>query len=237
MTKSRLENLADGLWATEHDLFMGPVHFRGRMTVVRLGSGGLLLHSVVPIDDGLAAELAALGPVEHIVAPNLLHHVHLEPVIQRYADAAVWGVPGLAEKRPGIRWSETLGRTTPAWADEFEPLSIDGMPKVNEWVFFHRATGSLVVTDLVFNIHEVKGWITPWVLRLGGAYRRFAQSRLIRMQIRDAHAAAASGSRLLAWPIERVVMAHGHVVDRDAKARLAEVLTPMMPQRALASAS
>lgn len=237
MDETALAQLAEGLWGSEHDHFMGVVHFRGRMTVVRLESGGLLLHSVVPIDDALAAELAALGPVEHIVAPNLLHHSHLAPAIERYPGATVWGVRGLAEKRADIKFGKTLGETAPSWAHEFTPLQIQGIPWATETVFFHAATNTVVVTDLVFNVHEVRGWISPWVFRMAGAYRRFAQSRLLRRAIKDADAASSSVEEMLQWPIERVVMAHGRVVDRNAKAQLAEALAPMMMRPALASAS
>lgn len=234
--RRRLTPLAEDLWGTEHDLFMnGVVHFRGRMTVVRLSSGELLLHSVVPIDDALARELEALGPVAHIVAPNLLHHVHLGAAIERYPDAMIWGVPGLPDKRSDLRFDALLGRDTSPWSEELVPLAIDGIPWATETVFFHPRTGTLVVTDLVFNIHEVRGWITPWVLRMAGAYRRFAQSRLLRRAIRDPEAASASVERMLAWPIERVVMAHGHVVDTDAHARLSTALAPMLRPKVLAA--
>lgn len=238
MTDEPLKSLADGLWGTEHDLFMnGVVHFRGRMTVVRLSAGGLLLHSVVPIDDALASDLAALGPVEHIVAPNLLHHVHLEDVVARYPDATLWGVPGLPQKRSDLRFDALVGEKVAPWQAEFMPLSIEGIPWANESVFFHHATNTLVVTDLIFNIHEVKGWITPLILRMAGAYRKPAQSRLLRLSIKDAGAASDSVERMLEWPIERVVMAHGHVLETDAKTQLAQALAPMMRQRAIASAS
>lgn len=238
MTANRLESIAEGLWGAEHDLFMnGVVHFRGRMTVVRLESGGLLLHSVVPIDDALAAELAAIGPVEHLVAPNLLHHVHLADAVARYPNATLWGVVGLPAKRSDLRFDAIVGDTPAPWASEFEPLPIEGIPWATETVFFHRATGTLIVTDLIFNIHEAKGWLTPLILRMAGAYQKPAQSRLLRMSIKDADAASASVERMLAWPIDRVVMAHGHVVETDAKQVLARALAPMMRARAIASAS
>lgn len=234
MKVKQLESLAEGLWGAEYDHFMsGVVHFRGRMTVVHLRTGGLLLHSVVPIDDALAGELEALGPVEHIVAPNLMHHVHLAAAAQRYPDATVWGVAGLPDKRNDVRFHAVLGERKAPWSEEFAPLPIDGIPLMNETVFFHPTTRTLVVTDLLFNIHEVKGWITPWVLRMGGAYRRFAQSRLIRRAIRDRDAASASVERMLAWPVERVVMAHGRVVDTDAHALLTAALAPMIRPAAI----
>ena len=43
-----------------------------RMTVVRLTNGGLLLHSPVLMSPALREELDAIGPVSHIVCPDML---------------------------------------------------------------------------------------------------------------------------------------------------------------------
>ncbi len=88
---SQLQPLSDTLWhvAIPH-AFMG-LHVGTRMTVVKLSSGGLLLHSPVPVDEDLAAELAALGEVTHIVCPNLFHHVFAAEVKQRYPKALLHG--------------------------------------------------------------------------------------------------------------------------------------------------
>ncbi|MEM6296346.1 MAG: DUF4336 domain-containing protein [Myxococcota bacterium] len=236
MSDARLASIAPDVWGTEHDHFMsGIVHFRGRMTVVRRPGAGLVLHSVNPIDDALAAELAALGPVEHIIAPNLLHHVHLLPAIARYPDAKVWGAPGLAKKRADVTFDAEIGDDAP-WTDTLTPKPIRGIPWANETVFLHAASGSLIVTDLVFNIHEPKGWVAPLVLRLAGAYRKFAQSRLLRSQIKDAEAASASVLAMLEWDFDRVIMAHGRVVETNAKQQLRDALAPMIRPPALASA-
>lgn len=235
-----LSQIDENLWAAEHDLFMpGRVHFRTRMTVIRLRGGGLVLHSPVPIDDALAAELAALGPVEHLVAPCCLHHLFLPDAIARYPGATVHGAPGLAEKRGDIRFDAVLGAGPAAWDGELETRRIEGAPKIGEVVFYHRATRTLIVTDLVFNIHEVKTWITVLVLRfIARAYRAFAQSRVWRFVTVDRAAAAASARDVLAWDIERVVMAHGRVVEHDARAQLERALAWMLAGRpALAAAA
>ncbi len=237
MSNARLVSIAPNVWGTEHDHYMsGLVHFRGRMTVVRRPGGGLVLHSVNPIDDALAAELAALGPVEHIIAPNLLHHVHLAPAIARYPDATVWGAPGLSKKRADVSFDAVVSSDAP-WSDALTPRLVEGIPWANETVFLHAASRSLLVTDLVFNIHEPKGWVAPLVLRLAGAYRKFAQSRLLRSQIKDADAASASVLSVLEWDFERVIMAHGRIVEANAKQQLRDALAPMIRQPALASAS
>lgn len=223
--KPRLVPLAEELWAFEHDLYLpGRVHFRGRSCVARLDDGSLWVHSPNPLDDALAAELAALGPVRHLVAPNKLHHLHLADAMARYGDARVWVAPGLADKRDDLAAHgelRALGDGAPSdWAGQIDQLVIGGAPWVNEVVFVHRRSGALLVTDLVFNVHEVEGWISPLVFRMTGAYRKLAQSRLFRSQVKDRRAFARSGEALLQLDFDKVVMAHGEpLLAPDAEGR------------------
>ncbi len=231
-----LTQYAEDLWFSEHDLFMpGGVHFRGRMTAARLPGGGLWLHSPVPINDALASELAALGPVAHLVAPNRLHHLHLPAAIARYPEARVWGAPGLAAKRPDVRFDEVLGEAAPgAWEGALDQAFIGGCGWINEVVFLHRASRTLIVTDLVFNIHRAANLRTRWVLTMTGAWGRLAQSRLWWVTTRDRAAAAESLERVLAWDFDRLLMAHGDPIDSGARGRLPEALRRMLGGRRLA---
>lgn len=51
--------------------------FPTRMTIVRLPGGELWVHSPIAWSDQLGAELARLGPVSHLIAPNTLHWSYL----------------------------------------------------------------------------------------------------------------------------------------------------------------
>lgn len=244
MTTPRLQPITDELWGATHDLMMsGIVHFPGRMTVARLDSGELWVCSPIPIDDALAEELAALGPVAHIVAPNRLHHLYLPGAIARYPEAKVWAAPGLPDKRKDITFDGVLhDDAEPPWAGELPHVFLAGSPWMNEVVFWHRATRSLVLTDLIFNLHDVRGWFTRLVLRMVRAYRRPGQSRLVRLTTRDRDAFATSLRRVLAWDIDRIVVAHGEIVADDPKATLAGALgwvlgETALPQRATAGRS
>lgn len=217
----------DRVWGAEHDLYMpGGVHFRGRMTVVRLASGGLWLHSPVPVDDALAAELAALGPVEHLVAPSRLHHLHVGPAQERYPHALAWAAPGLPEKRRDLRFDGVLPDGVP-WASEIEPLLVEGIPWMNEVVFLHRASRTLVVTDLFFHIHEVANLRSRVLFTLYGVLGRPMQSPVVWVMTRDRAAAGRSARRILGWDVERAVPAHGRVLHDDAHAVLERVLARM----------
>ena len=56
--------IAKDIWCSESRAGKGPFKFGIRMTVVRLESGGLWLHSPIRIDSSLAEELKEIGPVE-----------------------------------------------------------------------------------------------------------------------------------------------------------------------------
>ncbi len=234
-----LESITEGLWHDQFDLIapLG-VHFRGRMVVARLPDGTLWVHSPIPIDDALAEQLAELGPVAHLVSPNAFHHVHFEAAATRYGDAQRWITPALARKRPQLEHDQLLGdEAPPAWADCLDQLPIGGMPKVDEVTFFHRASGTVILTDLVFNILEYRGWMSGLVFRMAGTHKRFAQSRLLRSMVRDREAAGRAARRLLAWDVRRVVMAHGEIIEQDARERLTEALGWMLEGAPVAEAS
>ena len=224
-----LEPLGEGLWQSRFDLFTGGVHFPGRMIVARLDDGGLWLWSPVPIDDTLAAAITELGPVAHIVAPNAFHHLHFRKASARFGDAQRWITPALAKKRPTLEHDELLTGETPAvWADTLDQLIVGGIPKVDEVVFFHRPSKTLVVTDLIFNIMEYQGWISGLVYRMAGAHKKCAQSRLLRSAVKDRAAAGASVRTMLKWDFTQVVMAHGEVLTDDARGQLERALTWMI---------
>jgi len=209
---ARLEVFAPGsIWFTPYTTKApAGLRFPCRTVVVRLASGALLLHSPGPIDDALAAELAELGPVEHLVAPNSFHHLHASAVKARYPDATLWAPPGLRQKVPGLAIDATLGEgAPPPWGDELACVLVEAGPKMCEAVFHHAPTRTLLVTDLVFNLRAVDGWWTRTVLRLVGAFGSMQQSRLWRRFTRDRDAARAAVERVLRWDIDHVVPSHG----------------------------
>lgn len=50
------------------------------MAVLRLSDGSIWVHSPVHLDDDLAAALATLGDVKHIVSPNYEHTKYAQQV-------------------------------------------------------------------------------------------------------------------------------------------------------------
>jgi hypothetical protein len=213
--RMRLQAVAENLWTVEHPMrFPGGVRLSSRMTVVRLPDGDLLLHSPIPIDDALAAEIDALGPVAHVIAPSLMHHIHVGKALARYPRALLTATSGLAEKCPDLPVADVLADEAPeAWQGVMDQLVIRGAPRLNEVVFLHRPSRTLIATDLVFNVRAPAGWATGLLLRLMGTYGRLAQSRLWRLYTKDRSAVRQSLEKLITWSFDRVLPAHGDPFD------------------------
>lgn len=216
-----------------------PLGFRfpARMTVLPLAAGKLALVSPVPIDDARAAAIAELGRVEFLIAPNLLHHLYLDAAVQRYPEARIVAPGRLHEKKPNLRIDTALEASAlhlalpPELAAAVEIIALQGAPALDELVIYHRATRTLVVTELVFNITRPRGWFAHLVLFLVGCHGRLASSHAVRALVKDPAAARTSAERILALPFETLVVAHGDVIEHDARARLEQALRWLWPSR------
>jgi hypothetical protein len=229
-----LQPICDGLWTTDiMKSFPLGVRMPLRGTVVRLANGDLWVHSPTPLTPELGAAVDAQGPVRHLVGPSRLHHMSLGEWSARYPAAQLWATPELAKKRSDLSFAGTVPSAAPAlpapWAAEIEPLALDGAPGIGEAVFFHRASRTMICTDLLFNIRRPATAVTGFLLTLMGTKGRFAMSRVWRRYRKDRAALKASVERLLAWDFTRVIPAHGDVFEaadaRDAtRAALAWML-------------
>ena len=207
------------LFVTEQPLRFAGLEIGTRMSVVRLRGGQLLLHSPVRLDAGLRSELEALGEVRFLVAPNRFHHLFAGEAAAAYPKAELWGAPGLERKRPDLALRVLEDQPPPGWADELDQCRVEGFPLVNEVVFFHRSSRTLIATDLAFGVGPDQPLSTRLFLRLGGV-RRFGPTYLERLLARDRTAARRSLERILAWDFSRVVIAHGPVLESGGREAL-----------------
>ena len=215
-----LSEIAPGLWAAHADLWMQGVYFPIRMTVIDI-DGALLVHSPVPPTDALVAEVAALGEVRWLVAPCLLHHLSLPGWAARFPDAELWGPPGIEKKQPSLAFTGAPDGALPAaWSPALSVHWVKGAPKVDEFAFLHTPSRTLVVTDLLFNFKDTRGLLSKLVFTMARVLGGPAQSRLWRFFTKDRAAAGESVRALLALDFDRLVMAHGDVVETGGKAVL-----------------
>jgi hypothetical protein len=228
-----LKPVAERIWivdgaAVSMRLYGLAVPFPTRMTVVQLGDGSLWCHSPVQLDAGLRRQIDALGAVRHLVSPNKLHYAHIAEWARAYPQARCWASPGVRERaaahRVAVSFDADLGDSAPPdWAAEIEQLVFRGSRFLHEVVFFHKASATLVLTDLIENFEPRR---LPrglrWLLRLSGAADPDGKLPFdLRLSFwGHRRAAARSLQRMLAWRPERVLLAHGRCYAHDGVAEL-----------------
>jgi len=222
MLPPALQNFGAGIWLVDGPCAdVAGFRYPTRMAVIRLGDGSLLAWSPVALTPGLRAELAAFGEVRLIVAPNSLHHLHLGEWRDAFPAARLHAAPGLARKRPDLACDAELG-DIPVAAD-LDQVVVRGNRITTEVVFFHRPSGTVLFTDLIQQFP--RGWFRGWralVARLDLMTRpEPTVPRKFRLAFTDRRAGRDAVHRILAWPAQKVVMAHGTPVEHDARAYLA----------------
>lgn len=214
-----LRPLADGIWEVEDRLPMPlGIRFPIRMTALRTGPSSLALISPIRLDDDLVAALDAVGRVEAIVAPNLLHHLYAGAAAARFPNARVYAPEGLRAKQPSLAFTPL---SPGALTSDIDVFRVDGAPDVGEHLFLHRPSRTLVATDLVFNVRSGVNWVTRLVFRwVSGTYGHLRVSRLWRRFAKDRVAVRRSLETVLDADFERLVVAHGDPVPSGARSAL-----------------
>jgi hypothetical protein len=225
-----LKPVAQDIWIVDS----GPINAMGislpiRMTIIRLSSGEAWLHSPTRYAEDLHAAIEReVGPIGHLVAPNVAHWTFAEQWQRHCPAARMWGSPELRKRKQvrnsGLRIDSDLGDTAPAeWRDDIEQRVIRGGLGVTETTFLHRASRTLILTDLVQNLEPEKvGPIARLFFRLAGslapdgmapAYLR----AIIKLNAGEARAAARE---IAGWEPERLLFTHGRWFARNGAAEL-----------------
>jgi hypothetical protein len=192
-----------------------------RSFAVRDG-GALVVISPVP-DEDARRDVAALGRVAQLVAPNSFHYLGLASWSAAFPTAQLWLAPGLAKRRPELPPGFALaeGAATP-FADVLPHTVFAPHGRVSEVAFLHRPSRTLILTDACFHILDAPrrdrlGW------RLMGVWQRFAPSLTARtLLLRDRARVGDWIGRISRWDFERIVVAHGEVLAGASAATLRE---------------
>jgi len=230
-----LKPVADDVWIVDGPLIgFGPkllgfapgwlqISFPTRMTLVRL-DGGLFVHSPTPLTPGLRDQIDRIGRPRWIIGPSRLHYWWIPEWQAAFPDAGLYLAPGLPEPAAGriAGPARVLDKADGyPWDGGIRTLPIPGRV-VTEVEFFHPASRTLVLTDLIENFEpdRLPDRLTRLLTWLGG--------------VRDPHGGMPRDMRLtfprpvlkaavetmIGWGPERVILAHGRWYDRDGSAEL-----------------
>ena len=224
-----LKQIDRHIWVAEQPFKYLGLEVGTRMTVILQADRSLLIISPIKIDLTLKQQLDNLGTVKYIIAPNLFHHLYLESCQQLYPKAKIIAPIGIENKQPNLNIAFTFGQDSVDFNGELKYIPFRGFqafvpPKIvqlNEIVFFHPNSKSLIITDSAFNFDRNFPLVTQLASRIIGGDRSLQSSWLEKIAIRDKKTVSKVIDKILAWDFQRVIMAHGNIVEENAKEKLA----------------
>ena len=218
-----MHHVAENLWVLRYPLRLLGVEIGRTVTIIRLANGKFIVHSTAPFTAADLGAIRAAGEIAWLVDVSNFHDS-----LAREGRAALPDVPYLApegfSKYSGVA-TDPLSPAPAEWTSDLEVLELAGMPRVREHVMFHRPSGTLIVADLLFNFGRRGSLWTRLFARYVMRLRNFiGMSPFFRLMIRDREAFRRSMAIMMAWDFDRVIVAHGGIIERGGKARLREVL-------------
>jgi hypothetical protein len=223
MRNVRFEIFAKDLWIID-----GPpvrdfgVMFTTRMIVVKLSDGSLWVDSPVSAPFDVLTRITDLGPIRYLVAATPRHVWRLEEWHTLFPQAQVW-IPQttpLTLKKGPLPFTGVLGDVpNPGWAKDLDQLPFKGNPLIEEVLFFHKESRTVILDDLIQSNPLVNGKpLQNSLIRIGGvAYPHGGVPLDIRLSFINRNAARKSLEKLLSWDFDKLIIAHGDCIKKDAK--------------------
>ncbi len=220
--KKQLEQIGKEIWIYDGSTvnFYG-FPFPTRMTVIRLRNGNLWVHSPEKLNINLKNELAALGKVKYLISPNKLHHLFLSEWITEYPEAILYAETALFSKRKDIKFDAELTEKAEAeWSEEIYQTIFRGSPAMEEVVFFHVLSSTLILTDLIENFDpNTLNWWQKLLAQFAGILYPKGKTPLdwrLTFVFGDKVKARKSLVTLLSWEPKNIVISHGECVLGEA---------------------
>lgn len=218
------EYVPGSIYIVEYPIHFGGINLFSRMTIVRLSNGKLWLHSPCKLDATLKSEIDQLGEVACIIAPGNFHHLYVSDLQADYPDAETFLCPGLEKKRADLHFDWILGnRPDPRWEPDFEQLVIQGTRIINEVAFLHKPSRTLILVDLLENIgddytHEADLLLKFWWKAVFHMWNHPKPAPEYQIGWGDKTIVRKGLEKILSWEFERIIIAHGNLIEKDAKA-------------------
>ena len=218
------KQFANDLWVVEGPKVrdMGFM-FTTRMAVAKLSDGAVWVNSPVSVSFDMLKRITELGPVRYLLAATPRHVWRLTAWHTLFPDAQLWAsrATPFTLKKGTLPFAGILGDEPPqGWKNDFDQLAFKGNPLIEEVVFFHRQSRTVILDDLI-QIHPIaKGKpVRNAVFKLEGVVSPHGGVGLdIRLSFIHRDLARQSLGKLLSWDFDKLIIAHGVCIETNAKA-------------------
>ncbi|HLP90909.1 MAG TPA: DUF4336 domain-containing protein [Nostocaceae cyanobacterium] len=220
-----LREIDQDIWVAEQPFRYFGLSVGTRMTVIKLANHELAVISPIQVSDEIISQLDKIGTVKYIIAPNLYHYLFAANFKNIYPNATFWAVPGLEVKKPDLLIDQTINtHKNSLWTgieyiffNGFRTLGFNGFDELNECVFFHSVSRSLILTDTAFHFDDSFPLITQLATRVLGGYQSLSPSLLERLATTEKEKVRTAVEKVLSWDFERVIVAHGSIIEKNGK--------------------
>lgn len=187
---NELKQIGEDIWIVDgNEIHMNfklfKVPFTTRMTIVKLDNNKLWIHSPIAFNKELDDKIKELGEIEHIIVPNKYHYSYVLDWYYNYINAKVWLAKGVSDKlkidkKENFVSLDNISKTS--WSEEIYFTPFRGSIAMEEMVFFHKKSSTLILTDLIESIEVNKlPLLYKLVFKFGdNKYPKFRTSRDLR---------------------------------------------------------
>ncbi len=219
-----LHEITTDLYAIGFPLKMLGADVRRNVTVIRLKSGKLVIHSSAPFAPGDIVDIRALGTPAWLIDTLLRHDTFAREGRDAFPEVSYLAPEGFGEE---LDFPIGLLSDTPAeWAGELDILEIAGAPSFRETGVLHRASRTLIVADLLFNFGNDEPLWTELLLKAATVHGEHSPgiSRPFKAAVEDEPAFLTSIRTLLEWDFDRIIVGHGDLIPANGKALLQDAI-------------
>lgn len=221
--RPELQVFGKDIWIVDgpnvRDMFLT---FTTRMTIVKLFDGSLWINSPVPVSFDMLKQITTLGSVKYLLSATPRHVWRLDGWHTLFPEAQLWAT----QKSPftlmkgHFSFTGILGEEPyKDWANDFDQLVFKGSPLIKEVFFYHKASNTVIMDDLI-QIHSIikgKAFLNSFIKLEGVASPYGGVSLDLRLSFTNRNKARQSLKKLLSWDFDKLILAHGVCIERDAK--------------------
>lgn len=222
---NELKEIDDNIWIVDGDeikmdVFVFRIPFTTRMTIIKFGTNKLWIHSPIAFSEELNDKIKMLGEVAHIIAPNKFHYSYILEWHKQYPNAKIWFAKGVDKK---IQPCDTINfefleeRVQTEWLEEILFIPFRGSVMMEEVVFFHKKSSTVIFTDLIENIEpKDPSIIFSLLLEVGdNKYPKARTPRDLRASFLDKKVALSCYQKIKNWNPSKIIFSHGKIILED----------------------
>ena len=203
------------LWTDYESMSVLGLPLGRRVAIAHGAAGELLVFSPLKLSASTEAELKKLGSIAAFVLPNRVHDSSYDQYFTAFSNSRFLAGPASIADHP--TWPLTRIQAHLPELQGFSYELLQGMPRVQEHLFLHHASRTLIIADALFNLPISRIWWQRILMNIADMGGKPRPSRLFQSMIRSRTDFSTSLGKIFEWDFDRIIPGHGEIVEHDGK--------------------